>query len=424
MNCQAVRIQSDSFIMQPKNSRLFKIPELLLLLPEKEHDKSSRVMYNKNKMMRSGGSLKFYIGSRMMTSIKEIARMCNTSVATVSRVLNNPDYKCTDPKLKEKIWEIAGKNDYVPNEAARNLKMSRSGTEKVYHISIILTRIGADETDPFYNELLGNVSTELHRHLCVMSNLWYMPYFAPDKKYGKKEIHDNLKKLLEQSKEKMDGLIIMGKCKREVLEILKNRFRGIVMIVRNHADYGIDEVLLDGNQVVSTALEYLISLGHKKIGYIGDCTFDECFTGYMNTMRLHQLAVNMEYVVEASRSEDGGYAAMEQILQMSDRPTAIFCLVDAIAIGALKRLNKRKNKLYRPSIIACDGIEEGKYTTPMLTTVESPKEDMARLAVLLLLNRLENGHKSSARIVVDGKLVVRESCERLLEAEDSIEYYI
>ncbi len=359
-----------------------------------------------------------------MMSIKEIARMSGTSIATVSRVLNNPDYKCADPKLKEKIWMIAGKYDYVPNEAARNLKMKKSGAEKVYHINIILTRIGADETDPFYNELLGMVSTELHRHLCVMSNLWYMPYFAPDKKYGKKEIRENLETILAQPQEKMDGLIIMGKCKREVLETLKDKFMGIVMIVRNHADYGVDEVLLDGNQVASTALEYLISMGHKKIGYIGDSRFDECFNGYMNTMRLHQLSINMDHVMEAPRSEAGGYDAMEQILNMSDRPTAIFCLVDAIAIGAIKRLNKRKNKFYMPSIIGSDGIEEGKYTEPMLTTVESPKEDMARLAVLLLLNRLEKGHKGSARIVVDGKLVIRDSCKRVLDSEDSIEYYI
>lgn len=359
-----------------------------------------------------------------MVSIKEIAQMSGTSIATVSRVLNNPDYKCADPKLKERIWMIAGQYDYVPNEAARNLKMSKSGTEKVYHINILLTRIGADETDPFYNELLGMVSAELHQHSCVMSNLWYMPYFALDKKYGKKEIHDNLEKILNQPQEKLDGLIIMGKCKREVLEALKNKFKGIVMIVRNHADYGVDEVLLDGNQVTAAALEYLISIGHKKIGYIGDCKFDECFTGYMNTMKIHQLAINMDYVIDAPRSENGGYAAMEQILGMSDRPTAIFCLVDAIAVGAIKRLNKRKNKFYMPSIIGCDGIEEGKYIKPMLTTIESPKEDMARLAVLLLFNRLEKGHKSPARIVVDGKLVIRESCRSMSDGDDCIEYYI
>lgn len=357
-------------------------------------------------------------------TIKEIAELCGTSTATISRVLNNPDYKCADPKLKERIWTIAGKYDYVPNEAARNLKIGEPRGEKVYHINIILTRIGADETDPFYNELLGLISTELHHHSCVMSNLWYMPYFALDKKYGKKEIRDNLKKILEKSKEKPDGLIIMGKCKKEVLEILKENYKGIVMIVRNHADSGVDEVLLDGNQIASTALEYLISLGHKKIGYIGDCRFDECFTGYMNAMRIHQLDVNMEWVIEAPRSEAGGYDAMEQILGMSDKPTALFCLVDAIAIGAMRRLNRRKNKLYMPSIIASDGIEEGKYISPMLTTVECPKEDMAQLAVLLLINRLKKGHKSPAKIVVDGKLVVRESCNRALPIDDNIEYYI
>lgn len=357
-------------------------------------------------------------------TIKEIAEICGTSTATISRVLNNPDYKCADPGLKERIWAVAGKYDYVPNEAARNLKLSKSGSEKVYHINVVLTRIGADETDPFYNELLGMISTELHQHSCVMSNLWYMPYFALDKKYGKREIGNNLKKMLEESREKAEGLVIMGKCKKEVLDVLREKYKGIVMIVRNHADYGVDEVLLDGNQVAAAALEHLISLGHKKIGYIGDCRFDECFTGYLNVMRMHQLDVNMDWVIESPRSESGGYNAMEQILAMSDRPTALFCMVDVIAIGALRRLNRRKNKLYMPSVIAADGIEEGKYISPMLTTVESPKEEMAQLAVMLLISRLKKGRKSPAKIVMEGKLVVRESCKRFFPVDDDIEYYI
>lgn len=127
------------------------------------------------------------MGGEIVMTIKEIATMCGTSVATVSRVLNNPDYKCADSKLKERIWMLAGKYDYVPNEAARNLKMSKSKAEKVFHINIIVTRIEAGETAPFYNELLGMVSTELHHHLCVMSNLWYMPYFAQTKNMEKKK---------------------------------------------------------------------------------------------------------------------------------------------------------------------------------------------------------------------------------------------
>ena len=92
-------------------------------------------------------------GEIVMT-IKEIAKMSGTSVATVSRVLNNPNYKCADPKLKEQIWMLAGKYDYVPNEAARNIKMSKSKAETAFHINIIVTRIGADETDPFFKRVL------------------------------------------------------------------------------------------------------------------------------------------------------------------------------------------------------------------------------------------------------------------------------
>lgn len=357
--------------------------------------------------------------------IKEIAKLCNTSIATVSRVLNNPDYKCSDPTLRDKIRKVAAQYDYIPNESARNLKINKQIQTVIYHVNIIITRIGANETDLFYNELLDNVTTELYKQKCIVSNLWYIPQFAPDKKYKSQDIKDNLNKILNQSEDKVDGIIIMGKCKDDILKLLKAKFRNITMIVRNRADLDVDEVLLDGMQVAFTAIKYLVSLGHKKIGYIGDCKFDECFTGYMKNMNFYQLPINMQHVIESPRSEEGGYNAMDKILQMQDeKPSAIFCLVDAIAIGAIRRLNERKNKTYSPSIIACDGIEAGKYTNPMLTTVESPKEDMARLAVFLLKDRLEHRNKSVTRVIVDGKLVIRGSCTPYTEYDNYIEYYI
>lgn len=355
-------------------------------------------------------------------NIKEIADLCNTSIATVSRVLNNPDYKCSDPMLRDKIRRAAAQYDYIPNESARNLKINKQIQTVIYHVNIIITRIGANETDLFYNELLDNVTTELYKQKCIVSNLWYIPQFAPDKQYKSQDIKDNIDKVLAQ---KTDGFIIMGKCKGDILKQLKTISKNIVMIVRNGADLDVDEVLLDGGQVASTAIKYLVSLGHKKIGYIGDCKFDECFTGYVNNMNFYQLPINVQFVIESPRSEEGGYNAMDKILQMQDeKPSAIFCLADAIAIGAIRRLNERKNKTYNPSIIACDGIEAGKYTNPMLTTIESPKEDMARLAIFLLKDRLEHRNKSITRVIVNGKLVIRGSCTPYTEYDNYIEYYI
>lgn len=74
-------------------------------------------------------------------SIKKIAAIAGVSTATVSRVLNNLDYKCSSEELREKIWQIAREMNYMPNEAARNLKMGKSTTkDTMYYLDILMTR--------------------------------------------------------------------------------------------------------------------------------------------------------------------------------------------------------------------------------------------------------------------------------------------
>lgn len=79
-------------------------------------------------------------------SIKKIAAIAGVSIATVSRVLNNPDYKCSSEGLREKIWQIAREMNYMPNEAARNLKMGKSTTkDTMYYLDILMTRTGNNQ---------------------------------------------------------------------------------------------------------------------------------------------------------------------------------------------------------------------------------------------------------------------------------------
>lgn len=83
-------------------------------------------------------------------SVKQIAKMAGTSPATVSRILNNPDYHCTDPSVREKVWKAAMELNYVPNEAARNLKKGmKNSPEKVRYIQVLMTRTERNHADPF-----------------------------------------------------------------------------------------------------------------------------------------------------------------------------------------------------------------------------------------------------------------------------------
>ena len=101
---------------------------------------------------------------------------------------------------------------------------------------------------------------------------------------------------------------------------------------------------------------------------------------------------------------------------MSNPPTGIYCANDILAIGMLKCLSKRRNKFYTPSIISSDDITEAQYTTPMLTTVSLPKNEMARFALILLLDRINGNHKIISRLEMEGTLVVRESCHSITES--------
>ena len=167
----------------------------------------------------------------------------------------------------------------------------------------------------------------------------------------------------------------------------------------------------------------MITLGHKDIGYVGECHNEARYKGFIDTLQKHGLDCDENYTVETRQTEAEGYEAMRKMLQSEDYPTAVYCANDITAIGMLKCLGKFKNLYYIPSIIGSDDIEQAQYAKPMLTTVRLPKKEMGKFAIYLLLDRMSGGHKSVVRTELEGKLVIRSSCTK---AEESgwCEYYI
>lgn len=357
-------------------------------------------------------------------SIKLIAERAGVSPSTVSRVLNNPNYQSSTPGLREKIWKIAMELNYVPNEAARNLRSGKqkSGGETL-HINVLMTRTDETQTDPFFTELLYVVESEIHRQMCVLSRVWHMPIFSNDRKCKTTNLDKIINDMYEETTPACDGLLIIGRCNRDALKKLKKRFKYLVSVNRNSTNYEVDEVLCDGAKIARTAIEYLISLGHKNIGYIGSCHNESRYKGFLETMEKHGLDYDETYVIETKQTEIEGYEAMKFLLQSDDAPTGIYCANDITAIGALKCLNTFKNHYYSPSIISSDDISEAQYSKPMLTTVGLPKEEMGRLAIKLLLDRIRGEHSSIVRMELEGKLVIRQSCTPVEESH-WCEYYI
>ena len=356
-------------------------------------------------------------------SIKKIAEIVGVSYSTVSRVLSNPSYKCSSEDIRKKILETARELHYVPNESARNLKLKVKTKDNINYISILVTRTGSADVDPFFNELTHVVENEIRRNMCILSQIWYQPNFSSDES-GQIESYDKfVKEMCSNSAHKTDGLIIIGRCNPAVIKVLQKYFKYMVSVNRNSTNYEVDEVICDGRKIAAKAVEYLISLGHRKIGYVGNCHNESRFQGYREVLFKYNLDFDMDYVIETCQSEEQGYKIMEKLIQQKRVPTGIYCANDIIAVGMLICLNKYKNRYYTPSIISSDDIEEAQYTKPMLTTIHLPKEDMAKFALYLLIDRINGGHKATARIELDGTLTVRESCARVENAMNC-EYYI
>lgn len=358
-------------------------------------------------------------------SIKKIAAMTGTSASTVSRVLNNPDYKCSDPGMREKIWRAAMELNYTPNEAARNLKKgSRSQESRHYFIEILITRVDGIHADPYFEEQLRAVETQIHENACILSNVWYQPVFSDESKCSSpRTVRTLLAELKEESSGSADGLVIIGKCCASVLSELGKQYKNIVAINRNSSDGLIDEVTCDGRKIASLAVGHLLCLGHKKIGYVGKVRGESRYKGYCEMLHEHSAELYPEYILEIRQTEPEGYRAMQQILAMEDPPTGIYFANDITAIGALKCLSEHGSMLYHPSIISSDDIEEGQFSKPMLSTVHLPKESMARFAMMLLLDRIRGAHREVTRIEMSGKLMIRSSTGRAAETHQP-EYFI
>ncbi len=359
-----------------------------------------------------------------MASIKDIAKMAGTSTATVSRVLNHPDYHCSDPGLAENIWKCAAELNYVPNAAAQHLKKGEPiHSIQNYQIQILLTRSDGNFVDPFFSELLHVIRTELHRNQCILSRVWYASSFSGENEKDVVEANRIISEMHRAEKNEKDGLIILGRCNQRVLRSLKKEYRNIISVNRNSTNYEVDEVLCDGKKIAALATEYLISLGHRNIGYVGECRNDARYRGFTYSLSSNDIDLIPEFIQDVHQSENSGYQVMEYFLQQSERPTAFYCANDITAVGMIKCLNHYRNRTYTPSIISSDNIEESQFTSPMLTTVNLPKEQMGKFTVYLLLDRIRGGHTNTVRMEVEGNLIRRSSCARVEEAYVT-EYFI
>ncbi|WRS26239.1 LacI family DNA-binding transcriptional regulator [Oscillospiraceae bacterium MB08-C2-2] len=336
-------------------------------------------------------------------TLKELASLCGVSVSTVSRVVNGNKSHAASAQVADKIWQKVHETGYIPNSNAQGLKkgsLSRQ-TGAVPVITCIFARTSDSESGQFFSELYRIIEQKCIQQACRITGVF------PAVEEGKLPVFPEVPP--------SDGVIILGRCSKGLLAHIRGQCKNIVMVGLNSLrDNSCDQVICDGYEAARHAVQVLSQLGHSRIGYIGEQSEEARYRGYYDAVKELGHPIEHQWIFNTSQSIQGGYQSGLKLLRSEKRPTALFCANDITAIGVIKAL--REKGLQIPgdiSVISIDNIELCQYSTPMLTSIHIPREDLGHFTVKTLLDRIQGGHQVPVKIVIPFSLIKRESCAKL-----------
>jgi len=327
-----------------------------------------------------------------VSTIAEVAKEAGVSVATVSRVINQSG--SVSPEAERKVNAAIAKLSYCPNVLARSFRTKESKT-----ILVLVPNI----SNPFYSKIVSGIEDVLKRDgynsmLCITEM----------NRAQTKGFLDLM------SIKRADGAIVMETGESDLIATYAKSYP-VVKCSGYCEDLSISYVSIDNFIAAKQVVEYLVSLGHKRIGFIGSTNkFDSTELrkkGYMTVIINNEIEIDKRYMRDAddNYSFKSGMEAAKKMFLLKDRPTAIFCISDMIALGAIRASIEMGLRVPEDvSIIGFDDVEYATMFHPLLTTVSQPCYEMGKAAGDLILKRL-GGSTETKHLKLDHKLVLRES---------------
>lgn len=336
-------------------------------------------------------------GARNVATIKDIASKAGVSVSTVSHVLNG--YGDISAETEKRVRAVMKELNYHPSALARRLVRKRS-----YVLELMLFSVEGLR-HPFFYEVICGITAEIEKagYDLVLSV----------KDTGDRRWRESLRRCYES---KVEGLFLMGTLPgRAILDEVASSGIPTVLIDIPHEGPRMTYVTSDNIGGATSAVEHLISLGHRRIAYIDGHTpsaiSEGRFLGYKQALARHGLPLDPRLVASGNFTEEGGRVAMRRILEASADITAVFAASDLMAIGAMKALREAGRKIPRDvAVVGFDDIEAASYVRPALSTVKQQGEVMGRSAAKEVLRLIGNPARKPKKIVLPTDLVVRESC--------------
>lgn len=332
-------------------------------------------------------------------TLKEIAERAGVSVSTVSRIINSPDDTFARKPVRDKVWEIVRETGYIPNQSARALKRSTENLpQRPRTIACILGRTKAFDDNPFFAQVARAIEQQALAMGCSVSA-----------SYSVLNLGDpSLLRKIESVK--TDGAIVLGRFDSSTCRFLENHYKNIVYVGRNVIDADWDQVICDGYEASKTALRHLVENGHRRIGYIGETKDEIRYRAFVDAVKEYGLDSDRSLTAAFSQDSAGGCLGADFLLQVTPRPTAVFCATDITAAAAIHTFREAGISIPKQlSIIGMDDIEIAQNVSPLLTTVSIPKIEMGKVAIHTLLNRINKVHQLPMKIFLPHKLILRES---------------
>jgi DNA-binding LacI/PurR family transcriptional regulator len=327
-----------------------------------------------------------------MPTIQDVAKRAETSIATVSRVMNNSSHKVSR-KTRERVLKAVEELDYQPNVLARGLQ-----TKVTQTIGVLIP----DISNPYYAEIVRGIqeAADISGHSITLQHT--------------DRSHDRIINDINLLRSKMvDGIIFSGGIihRHETLSALKELRRRVVVIGRHEVNF--PAVRVDNIEGSSLALQHLLDLGHRRIGYIGgppeSTTAADRLTGYKSALAQNGLEYQTALVEQGNLTPDSGHGAAKRLLQAAQKPTAIFAANDLMALGAISAARELGLKVpWDLSVVGFDDLPLNPYFEPPLTTVAIPMRGLGQEAMKMLVN-LVNDNKINRMKWLDTGLVVRRS---------------
>lgn len=343
----------------------------------------------------------------MAVTIKDIAKKLNISVSTVSYALNGGPRPVPE-EVKARVFQTAQQLGYRPNRNARSLITKKSNA-----IGVIPSSLGENiALSPFFIETFNGVVNEAE-------SLHYDIIFFT--RYDQSDPANLANDLLDG---RVDALVFIAPpIYSEIYKQIETS--GIPAVaVGAEIQSKIPTYNVDNACGVALAMQHLVDLGHRKIGHIAGlrnlADSIERESAVIDFLANSGLQYRPEWFGIGNFIVDDGYEAALKILRLKDRPTAIFCANDEIAIGAIRAAHELGIRIPTDlSLVGFDGNQLGAYTWPRLTTVRHPVAEIASAAMRALVDFIEWGHAPKSRLFKPD-LTVRESTARPLEDKSII----